>query len=814
MLLSLEIIKSKTSKIFYIFALQIFVLFISYQSASAKQSLTLVWNISNSNEYFVGRKNVLDLIHKNFKDTNIISIVGPAGIGKTQIAKKYTEIYKKEYDIVWWIDADKSKNIDEQFKKLAEAINNLELDNNNKINTFSSLDEIVNQTKEMLRTKSLKWLLVFDNSFDMASIKRYLPEKQNLKSDGNIMITSKNPLEWHKIETINSFTRKESIELLVKITNINDVTGANELAETLKDFPLALVQAATYIKLHPTISFEEYKESFLSNRAKLWEVENKAVTKHSAFDNYDFTVFTTLSMIIKELENYTKHSLDLLALCSFVHNKNIPKSLFIQYLNDIGITNRLEQEEIIAVLLKYSLIQPNVLKGNYSNLNFNKDFTKGLYNTFTIHEIIQLAIQDYLNINQKHKYITNTLHSIIKFLPDKLCFYIPMIDETDNLLNHINNTISNASKYNIINDNLIILKIRELEYFLSGKRDFATSKDLIAKIEEDFREINPSEISIIRFNIMKGLYKAWSALAYKEAILEFKKALYIVKQYNQKYFEEKLMIYNGLIQSYAFSGDRNSALTFVSLGERLIHESKEFIGNKDTFYHSLAKIYMDNEQFDLALKYNRKSIKNLIRAKNTVLLGDLPFYILQSELLIRTDQRTKAFDRTNFLYRITKDILGDSDHISMARIMILYGYSIIITDNNNSKKLIGIKMIQEAQDMLKRILGGKYNSSSIQALSHIFLGDIYHGSQKYAESLAEYNIAEEILNNYYGYGNLLSSDASDLYSKLAILYIKLEDIDSAQKYLSKLQKDFGYQNPKTIKVINYFLENKIPVGFN
>ena len=115
--------------------------------------------------------------------------------------------------------------------------------------------------------------------------------------------------------------------------------------------------------------------------------------------------------------------------------------------------------------------------------------------------------------------------------------------------------------------------------------------------------------------------------------------------------------------------------------------------------------------------------------------------------------------------------------------------------------------------MLKRILGDKYTKNRNAAISHVFMGDVYEKSGEGIKALTEYNQAEQILNNFYGFGNLKSSDASDLYSRLAILYVKLDDQDTAQKYLTKLQKDFGYKNPKTALVTDYFVEKGLPIGY-
>jgi hypothetical protein len=476
--------------------------------------------------------------------------------------------------------------------------------------------------KERLRITDLNWLLIFDSATDKERIKNYLPE--------NIM-------------ELDKFTRNESIELLVTITNKNDLEASDRLAKTLKDYPLALIQAATYIKSNPSITIDEYLDLFLTNRERLWNEENNLITQHAAFDNYQFTVFTTLSLIIKEIETQSPESIQLLAFCSFLNNKNIPKPLLIQYLQDIEITDKLEREQIISNLLRYSLVQLHETKTDYSIEHLSKHLTTSLNSTFTIHEITQLAMQDYLSEKQKKTYLQKAISSMVKFLPTKLTTLIPLMENTNFLLPHIKSLNNQAMKLEIYNNDTIMLTIRELEYFLSGKRDFVYSEELITRIEESLLRTHQEDLVLVRFHLMKAVYHAWHNFDYKTGIIETQKALTLLDNLEGSYDEEYLMSYNRLIQFYSFTGDKINALKYAKAGEDLINNSKEFLGNQDVFYHSLAKIHMDDEQFDKAYYYSRKAIENKAKIQSKPLIGDLPLHILACEILIRNNKIDNAY---------------------------------------------------------------------------------------------------------------------------------------------------------------------------
>lgn len=809
---------SLKNNIISIFLLILFVMIFSNDSQAEidnKQSFPSIWNVPNANEYFVGRKEAIGNIYNNFRQKKkTISLIGSSGIGKTQLAKRYVELYKHNYDIVWWIDSDKNKNIGEQFKKLAIELNNLIKNQDLKINTFLSNEEIVKQVKENFRITGLNWLIVFDSAIDKDKVKDYLPEKHNNNGNGHILITSTNPLAWNNIMELEKFTREESIELLTKITNKNDLKAADQLAETLKDFPLAIVQAATYIRSNNSITIKEYIDLFFTNREKLWREENHSVLHHAAFDNYQFTVYTTLSLIIKEIEKESHESVQLLAFCSFLNHKNIPKVFLKQYLTDIGVTEILDQEKIISNLIKYSLIQLHETKGDYTVEHLSKDFTDGLHITFTIHEISQLAIQDYLNKKQKQTYLQNGLVTTIKIFPDKLTTFIPLIETTNFLLPHIQSLTTQALKLGIYNKNLVMLEIRELEYFLSGKRNFSRSNEVIKIIEENLLKIPEDNLVLIRFGLMRSVYYAWHDFDYNSALMETQKVHKLLDKLDGVHDEEYLMVYNRLIQFYGFAGDRKNALRYTQAGEDLIKNSKEFLGNQDVFYHSLAKIYMDDEQFDKAYYYSRKAIDNKAMVPGLIMIGDFSLHILASEILIRKNDIDLAYNETSTMYESAKEIWKKSDDLWMANTLILYGYSNFLKKNSSNGKYEGdIKLIQTGQDMLKRLLGERYLKNRNAAVGHVFLGDVYEKVGLNIKALAEYSQAEHMLDSFYHSKQLTSSDVSDLYAKLAILNLKMLEPLTAQVYLTKLQKNFGYKNPKTIKVTDHFIEHGLPVGF-
>lgn len=125
-------------------------------SAYSKEAFPTIWNVQNSNQYYVGRNVLLMDIHSAFNSKHEVAIVGSAGIGKTQLAKKYAETFRSHYDLIWWLDV--GKNLDEQYLELVLEWNRAYA--NEQINTYLPKDEIIKQMKDCLRVANKNWLLI------------------------------------------------------------------------------------------------------------------------------------------------------------------------------------------------------------------------------------------------------------------------------------------------------------------------------------------------------------------------------------------------------------------------------------------------------------------------------------------------------------------------------------------------------------------------------------------------------------------------------------------------------------------------------
>ena len=790
---------------------------LGYNFANAAVEATkfpAIWNVGNPNEFFVGRNNYLAQLNKSLSEnkSKMLTIVGGAGIGKTQIAKKYAEIYCHNYDIVWWFDSE--KDMDEQVVKLVTEWNKIDKQKMSQINLDLSSVEIIKQLKNHLRTKNYNWLLIFDNIADKPQITNYLPQKHGDGSYGHILVTSKNPLVWKDKMALDKFTRNESIELLIKITEDNNKAAADKLAEMLRDFPLAVVQAGTYIKVHPSVNMEQYRELFFTQREELWKVENKSKKVHSAFDNYEFTVFTTISLILKDIEKSSPESINLVGFCAFLNNKNIPEIFLTEYLSNHTRLSNLEQNEAIAILAQYSLITHQKINLDYHDNNLSDKVISGLKSTFTMHEITQLAVQDYFSKKEKKSILQKGLKVVASCLPDKVDIVIPLLEYDSSLLSHMQTIAANAVKQGLYNKYLVTIYVRELEYYFLGQRDANKGSQSIEKIEKVLKMVPKDNVNLCRYHLMKALYLSSYKLDYNESIKEAKEALRLLDKTKGSYDEEYLRCYNGLTQYYNNLGDNEGAIKYAKLGREIVSNATGFLSSKNFLFHGLAKIHRDNEEFDKAIFYASKAAELASKRGNGTVIGDFPLYFLESEILIKAKEFKVARTKINKLFKMVKEKIQNIDHPSVASVRIVYGYSSFFTKDQDEGNYDAEKdMILSGQNMFRRLLGEKYNKSRIIAFSHKFMGEIYEKEGDMNKAQAEYTIAEDIYMNIYDMKIARTGDISDVYTRLAIINAKLKEPVSAQRYLDLHRKYFGYEHPRTIEITNYFIDHGLQVGF-
>jgi hypothetical protein len=197
-------------------------------------SLPGVWNVRNRLKGFTGRQSLLAGLRVQLvagHTTVVVAMNGLGGVGKTSLAVEYAHLFAGEYDVVWWVDAERPELVGEALSRMAVAAG------------WAPPEAPVPVAWEVLTARLRqvgRWLVVFDNVESPDHVRSWLPQ-----GPGQVIITSRHrgftglavPLE------VQVFPRTESLDLIATHLPTLRLDQAKALAQALGDLPLGLAQA-------------------------------------------------------------------------------------------------------------------------------------------------------------------------------------------------------------------------------------------------------------------------------------------------------------------------------------------------------------------------------------------------------------------------------------------------------------------------------------------------------------------------------------------------------------------------------------------
>lgn len=754
-------------------------------SSSCYGGYPKLWNVPLQNENFVGRDKEASQIHKTFsrsKGFKYIVITGLAGIGKTQLAKHYCHKNYKNYEIVWWFDG--SRDIPDQMKKFAEVWNSYFPSDQIPINALSS-DNLVEFIKNKLRISPQKWFLVFDNVENKSSIEKYLPHRHGTEI-GHVLITSKNATGWLSSISLTKFSRKDAKILLKKIIHSLSSDETNLLAETLDDYPLAVMQAAAFIKTNPSINPESYTKMYRKIGSQFMERMDLNMDKGNLLDNYENTAESAVRISLQKIENANHHAYDLLLLLAHLGSKEISDELLKSWV-------QLNQPQadynfLINCLLEHSLIEVSTGASNGGKV------------TYTIHEIIQRVTKSYASADVRKRILESalkTFNAFLDFESDQLASYLV---KNRAILFHTQKLVENSQSLAIATFDLLSIRIKLLECYLSGLRDYDLALAELESIEKLNRTLSfPSVLSEALYYINKGNYYSWKNADYESSIKFMKKGYELLLTIDG-YESEKLRALTNLAQFEVLIGNVENASAYIKSGNQYLGAAKSKI-YQTLFHYAKCLISIDLGLLDQALEENllEEDLFKSIDDYPTLKFAQL---IQKSEILLKTKRYQESFKVAQDVYTLSKRFFQTDDHTMPARSKVMLSLATAHLGNID-KALIFIKEAIVTFDKTYK----NYAKHDNQAFAHKTLGDLLFLKEDYKAAFDEYEITREIYETIYKGKKI--DDISALYRSLALVGIKLKDDYLAKKYFQKHLGSFGADHPRTVEIIQEMDRHKI-----
>src|SRR5271157_893836 len=337
----------------------------------------VVWNVPYPrNHNFTGRTSILAQLEAALASGTTAALAGLGGVGKTQTAVEYAYRRRDQYRAVLWVRADTETSLVSGYRELAEVLGLPEKD-------AQDSNEVAAAVRRWLGREP-GYLLIFDNVDDPALAKPFLP----LEPRGHVMLTSRSydfdVLGIHESIGLPVLTPDEALEFLQKRTGRKgpldpaEQVAARTLAGELGYLPLALEQAAAYMKVHKE-AFSVYLAEYRAERLKLLDEMGPVAGE------YPETVRTTWKRSFDAVAKASPAASALLRLSAFFGPDAIPYELIVEGAPKLG--------EPLAPALASSAVGDHALNKLLTPLDLHSLVRRDPEaRTYSVHRLVQAVL--------------------------------------------------------------------------------------------------------------------------------------------------------------------------------------------------------------------------------------------------------------------------------------------------------------------------------------------------------------------------------------------------------------------------------------
>ncbi|OJW55226.1 MAG: hypothetical protein BGO67_00525 [Alphaproteobacteria bacterium 41-28] len=760
----------------------LFSLFDTEANAENKETLhEKLSNLSKPNKFFTGREKEITDIAEALLKNNTLVIEGISGIGKTQLAKQYAYACLKKYDLIWWFDSE--KNMDTQVDELLAEI--FRRENKPYYRPASSLS-LAKKLKDRLTFFNSNWLIIFDNVDTISTIAPYVAFENTDSFFKHVIVTSKKMNKTYPSLNIQKFQREESIAFLSKILDGEPAEILNELAETLGDFPLALAQAAGYIKMNPSINVKTYLELFKEGHADLWNAEEKfekgEKPSHSLKESYRKTISTAIRMNMGSIKDRSPLAYDLLCFCSLLHHHHIPSEILENWACTRRGASKLEFHEALSLLLNYFLLEKEI-----------KSEEEIVSNLFNQHELIQLIIADTIDEDARGIILKEAAECILQELVHSPETLYEQFKGREYFYNHMEKIYRLAGELKENHRSFLELKMALLYFIHFIQHDFDRATALIQPLKNTIENTVLSPLAQVWFHCTIVNDRMFESLS--EVEQSYRKGLASLEGIRDKETQIGYLLHLNVdyVESLSNFGRIKEAISVCESLEEIL-KTTENKAEKIAFLSIAALVRLKHGQHEQALKDVEQCLELISKQKGTE--NYIPFLMVtKANSLLYQGRIAQAYQVIEDYYPHLLDIYASPECVVLVRAQLIKGAC-----------LGALGKVNEAIDVVRQSLGpyektSGFGNDSLKGMGYRILGEILEAKGDLAKAFEEYTKAENLYEKILHEKTL--DELSILYTRLAILGAKRGDDIMVGKYLSFHIENFGLAHPRTFEIKGY-----------
>lgn len=296
-------------------------------------------------------------------------LTGLGGMGKTSLARAYSQRYQEYYELVWWVRAENPEAIAGEFRALLDIL---------APKYAERTGDPVQAVHAVLANRPGPWLLIIDNVAEPETLRGLLPAA----GTGDVLVSSRAGI-WpdpRMVLPVEPLTPPHAVRLLTMLSGDSDEATAAVIADELGGLPLALAQAGCYVA-SSALDLADYLGTYRSRRAELHQ--------RGRAPDYPETVATTWKLAFDQLCPTARALLHLLA---WYAPDTIPLDRLLS-----ADADHLELPEPVNMLLRPLLVDPLHRHRAISELITYGLLTRsGPRGSVTVHRLVQAVTADQL----------------------------------------------------------------------------------------------------------------------------------------------------------------------------------------------------------------------------------------------------------------------------------------------------------------------------------------------------------------------------------------------------------------------------------